>query len=129
MKYQSPIIKKLEQEKNEKNSLIKSVAIAVTVPLIVGGVIAWEVNKYLEKQEQEVTNAFAKNCGYRIVDLYNYGDYEGQPNAIAREQFKQLKEQFPERFAKITDDEGVSWLIDNYNTKQEEFNIPKYDCE
>lgn len=123
----NPMIEKLEQG---KNSLVKCLAIAVVVPLIAGSVIAWGVNNYFEKQKKEVTDAFAGNCGYRIVNLYNYGYYKGKPNTIARDQFEQLREQFPERFEKISNDEGVSQLIkNNYDPKQEEFNIPKYDCE
>ncbi len=125
----SPMIKKLEQEKNKKSSLVKSIATLVASSLIIGSGIARGVHKYLEKQEQEVADAFAGNCGHRIVTLYNYGHYKAQPNAIAREQFEQLREQFPERFRKIFDNEGVSQLMDNYDAKQEEFNIPKYDCE
>lgn len=126
---QSPIIKKLEQRKNKKNSLVKSIATVVAGSLIIGSGIAWGVNKYFEKQEQEVVDAFTKNCGYRIVNLYNYGDYEAQPNTIARNQFEQLREQFPERFAKISNNEGVSWLMNHYNPKNKEFEIPKYNCE
>ena len=122
----SPRIKKLEQE---KSSLVRCLATAIAVPLIAGGVIAWGINKYLTNQEQEVADAFSGNCGYRIVQLNNYGKYKAQPNTIARDQFEQLRKQFPERFEKISNDEGVSWLIKNYDTEQEEFKISKYDCE
>ena len=116
-------------KKEKSKGLLKNLAIAVAVPLIAGSVIAWGVNNYFEKQKKEVTDSFAGNCGYRIVNLYNYGYYKGKPNTIARDQFEQLREQFPERFEKISNDEGVSWLIKNYDTKQEEFKIPKYDCD
>ena len=116
-------------KKEKRNGLLRNLTIAVTVPLIIGSGIALGVNKYFEKQEQEVVDAFAGNCDHRIVNLYTFGGYQAQPNTIARDQFEQLREQFPERFEKISNNEGVSWLIKNYDTKQEEFKIPKYDCE
>jgi len=76
------------------------------------------------RKEDEILRAFSENCGYRTVEA-GYG----QPNAVAREQFLRLRNLYPKRFEKITNDEGVNQLMESYSTQTRELKIPKYDCD
>ena len=124
----SQMIRRLEK-KDKKNSLTKKVVTTIAIPLIIGSGLAYGLDRYLKGQEKEVAEAFSKNCGYKIVGLSDSENFGAQPYIIAEEQFQELKREFPKRFGKISNDEGISWLTKHYDGKKGRFQIPKYDCK
>jgi len=123
-----PMIEKLESRTPFRESLVKSLVPILIFSIFAGVGGAWTLDRYLGKRDAEVMDAFSGSCGQKIVKMHDYGDYEGQPYSIARQEFERLRNEFPKRFEKISNDTGTLELMKNYSPESKRLGVPRYDC-
>ncbi|MBU2053298.1 MAG: hypothetical protein V1788_00725 [Nanoarchaeota archaeon] len=112
----------------ERNQ-IKKIAGGLATSLIFGTGFVFGMRSILNNQDEKVAKAFSGSCGQRIVNVQDYGDYGGQPYAIARMEFERLRVEFPKRFEEISNDTGTLELMKNYSPESKRLGIPVYDCK
>ena len=91
---------------------------------------ASQENSRVNKSEyrETVKKAFQGNCKTTILDLDDLGLNHSQ-YAIAREEFLKLRKENPERFKKVSNDEGTSWILKSYEPNSHQLEIPEYKCK
>jgi len=125
--------RRVKEVNNKRRGRTKSSLLGkIIMPLactVIGGGITYILKGNSEANQREVLDAFAGDCRKTIISVANYGEYAADAPAVAREQFEILRNKYPERFKKITNQEGIDKILESYNKKRNEFEVPVYDCK